>query len=49
MVPTTRKVVEEEEECVNNVSGMMEELSSLAKDLEDGWCQGEGGVLPPMG
>ena len=45
MVPATRKVVEEEEEGVNNVSGMMGELSSLAGDLLDGGCQGEGGVL----
>jgi hypothetical protein len=33
MVPATRKVVEEEEENVNNVSGMMGELSSQAGDL----------------
>jgi hypothetical protein len=33
IVPATRKVVEEEEEAVNNVSGMMGELSSRAGDL----------------
>jgi hypothetical protein len=33
IVPATRKVVEEEEEGVNNVSGMIGELSSREGDL----------------
>ena len=49
MIPATRNVVEEEEENVNNMSGMMGELSSQAGDLWDGWCQGEGGALSLMG